>query len=382
MKSETGCAPGSTTWAILVAVLPVMLASPPVAVNQSVDPFTFFQPSVTLDPDDHRQLDSGAPITRILPSEDREIAIFAAVRVDADNDRLLAWMRKVEQLKKSSYVLAIGRFSDPPRIEDLAGLRLDEEDLSEALSCRPRNCGLKLSGDEMRQLQRAVAAAGHDWKPALQLAFRGVVLQRVKTYLTDGQSAVPPYENDGNPVWPDKRFRLVLAHSTFLTARAPAFVEQLQNYPALSSSDVESFVYWAKERLAGKAIISATHVNILRGRQPDAPGVLVAGKQLFATHYINAALGITAMVGGPPAPGRYLVYLNRSDVDALGGMFGGVVRWFVERRVKAEAAEVLQGLRRRLESGDPQTQESGVTMPLRLAPGIRQVASEGTIGRP
>ena len=46
------------------------------------------------------------------------------------------------------------------------------------------------------------------------------------------------------------------------------------------------------------------------------------------------------------------MYVNRSQVDVLHGMFAGIIRWFMQRRLKAEAANVLQGLRRRLESGE------------------------------
>jgi hypothetical protein len=56
---------------------------------------------------------------------------------------------------------------------------------------------------------------------------------------------------------------------------------------------------------------------------------------------------------GEPGGPNYLVYVNRSQVDVLHGMFAGIIRWFMQRRLKAEAATVLQGLRRRLESGEP-----------------------------
>ena len=66
----------------------------------------------------------------------------------------------------------------------------------------------------------------------------------------------------------------------------------------------------------------------------------------------NASLGLTAIMRG--SDGRnYLVYLNRSEVDVLGGFFGGLVRMVVGRRLKAEASDVLRGLRNRLESGEP-----------------------------
>jgi hypothetical protein len=94
-------------------------------------------------------------------------------------------------------------------------------------------------------------------------------------------------------------------------------------------------------------------VSIVRGYDPDLPDVLVAGKEIFSTHYVNASLGVTALMRGDLGGSNYLVYVNRSEVDMLHGMFGGLIRWFMQRRLKAEAANVLQGLRRRLESGEP-----------------------------
>ena len=37
----------------------------------------------------------------------------------------------------------------------------------------------------------------------------------------------------------------------------------------------------------------------------------------------------------------------------LRGRLAGIIRWYMQRRLKAEAANVLEGLRRRLESGEP-----------------------------
>ena len=336
---------------LLLALQTVL--SPPA----SVDPFAFFRPSVAMTDDDRRQLDRGASIARILPGQDREVAVFAAVAVDIDGDRLVQWMRRIEELKKSSYVLAIGRFSDPPRIEDLAGLALDDEELSAARQCRPGDCALKLSEAEMRELRRAADEARAGWKPALQQAFRQMILRRVRTYLAQGQSALGPYEDGERPVFPGARLTALVGHATFLD-HLPSFATYLDEYPRLHMPSVESFLYWSKERLARRATIGVTHVSIVRSTAPGAPDVLVAGKQIFTTRYVNASLGVTALIRGEPGHHAYLAYLNRSDVDVLGGTFGGIVRWFVQRRVKAEAADVLVGLKHRLESGQPDPRPS------------------------
>jgi hypothetical protein len=53
------------------------------------------------------------------------------------------------------------------------------------------------------------------------------------------------------------------------------------------------------------------------------------------------------------AQSRYFVYVNETEVDLLGGFFGGLIRAIIERQLKGEAVAVLTGLRKRLESGPP-----------------------------
>ncbi len=47
------------------------------------------------------------------------------------------------------------------------------------------------------------------------------------------------------------------------------------------------------------------------------PERFVAWLQIFATHYLDACLGVTALVRDPETARSYLVYVNRSDVDLL-----------------------------------------------------------------
>ena len=68
--------------------------------------------------------------------------------------------------------------------------------------------------------------------------------------------------------------------------------------------------------------MSVTHVTIARNPStPDSPLVAVAGMQVFATHYYQGSLGLTYLIGNGP---RYLVYVNRTELDVLGGFFGGI----------------------------------------------------------
>jgi hypothetical protein len=331
-----------------------LIAALEVPATTAGDPFTFFQPSLRLSAIDRRQLDQGRAIARIVPSNPSDVAVFAAVPIDIDGDRLVAWTRRIEELKKSSYVLTIGRFSDPPRIEDLAPLSLDDDDLSAVRACQPGHCALKLTAVEMTELQRVTAAAGQDWKSMAQRTFRAIVLQRVNAYLSGGRVALPPYaDHRGSEVSPATAFASLLSQSVYLSQRLPEFVEHLTRNPQKPMPAVESLVYWSKEHIVRKPIISATHVSILRNIDDGMVDAAVIGDEIFSTHYVNASFSVTAIIRGEPGSPNYLAYLNRTQVDVLDGMFGGLVRSAAQRRLKHDAVDVLRERRMRLESGLP-----------------------------
>jgi len=320
------------------------------------DPFAFLRPMVAVTGPERQRLASGEPVARIVPARDHEVTAFAAVRVDVEPDRLIAWMRQIAVLKQSRRVLAIRRFSDPPQLDDLVGLTLDDSDREAIRQCRPGRCDIKLSAAEMTRLQHA-DITGTDGAAALDLAFRELLLERVRVYATGGRAALGDLHDRRRPVSLGAHFGTLVSRTPFLVDGFPQFTEYLLRYPQAPPSDIESFFYWSKEALGGKPIISIIHVAILNGRDGAQPDVLVAGAGLLATHYVTASIGLTALVTGPDGV-RYLVYVNRSDIDMLGGVWGGVVRAMMERRLKAEASGVLRTLRTRLESGDPPPSET------------------------
>ena len=86
--------------------------------------------------------------------------------------------------------------------------------------------------------------------------------------------------------------------------------------------------------------------------------MLVAGKQLFATHYVEGGLGLTLVTRDGANGEPYLVYVNRSQLDLLRGFFGGLARGVLESRLKRHAPQIVRGLRTRLESGTPRVRKS------------------------
>jgi hypothetical protein len=183
------------------------------------------------------------------------------------------------------------------------------------------------------------------------------VLERVRAFSLNGHAALSDYADHRDPVSPQATFSALMRQFPFLQEHFPDFVKRFDPVTGAAPSSVESFAYWSKEQFDAKPVISATMVHIFRGDDDTTPGALVVSTQIFATHYVNGSVSVTALVRDHPGSQLYLAYLNRSDLDVLSGLWGGLVRMVLERRLKAEAPGVLETLRARLETGPPSAQK-------------------------
>lgn len=319
------------------------------------DPFAFFHPDVTVDAADRERLDRGDVVVRVLPSRDGQLSVFASSRLDAPAEALVTWTRAIAELKQSKFVRAVRRFSDPPVLEDLDALVLDEGDVEAVRQCRVGDCGVKLERHELESLR--AATAGPEWRAAIQQEFRRVVLNRVNAYRSEGLAGLAPSVDRRDGLQPKDAFAAILAASPYLRDRLPGIGSRLMDYPRVDVPGVESFFYWSKDQYStGKGVISVTHVDVVRPDAVGAPAVLVLGKEIFATHYRTGSLGVTAVVHDPVFDQRYLVYINRSQVDLLHGLFGGLKRKLIEGRLASESESFVRLVRTRLESGAPAVQ--------------------------
>ena len=109
------------------------------------------------------------------------------------------------------------------------------------------------------------------------------------------------------------------------------------------------FFYWSTESFGLKPVTGVTHVSLYV--QPGR--AVIASKQIYASHYFDASMGLTAALDDDREasdPGMYLVYLNRSRIDLLGGFFGGLRRTFLGGRLRDGMRKNLAEAVRKLES--------------------------------
>ena len=270
------------------------------------------------------------------------MAIFAATRIGADPATLVAAATDIAGLKKSSFVTAIQRLSEPPRLSDFDSLTLDQHDLDVLTTCEVGKCSFKLAAIEIEALKRG--RYGDAGGERITAALRRVMLERARAYEAAGLAALPPIANRSRPWYLHDVLAAAQAQSPRLLRAAP-LSSWLRDEPAADGA-IDSFLYWSKEQFgAGKPVILITGVGI---HQPDDGTAIVVGKQIFGSRYTNGALSMIAITTDPSGA-RYLVYLNRTTVDVLGGMFGGIKRSMLESRLAAELPELIGRLRDRLE---------------------------------
>ena len=313
-----------------------------IAAVGAADPFALLAPRVTLSDRERAALARGDVVVQTPPGHEGQVATFAATRTSADADTLVAAARDIAALKKSSFVLAIRRFSDPPRLSDLDELVLSERDVSALAACEVGRCSFKLAAIEIETLKRSRYGDRHGER--ITNAFRQILLDRVRAYASAGIAALPPIANRSTSWRLDDEFSALQAQSPRLL-QAPPLGAWLRDHRREEGDPIESFLYWSQEYYgSGKPVIAVTHLGILR----DSRGAMVVGKQIFASRYMNGALSLIALITDRTGT-RYLIYLNRSTVDLLDGLFGGVARALLESRLSSEIPEMILKLRDRLE---------------------------------
>jgi hypothetical protein len=321
-------------------------------------PFAFFEPTVRISAAEQRTLDAGDVVVRTLGSDEGHLAFFAAARLKTGPDALIEWTRAIDELKRGPNVIAVGRFSDDVADTDLDQLSLEEGEIDALKRCRGTSCDFKFAASEIAQLQAALRVAGADWRGAAQREFRRILIGRVRLHRDRGLLALPPYADHGGRMSVGQAFSAMTARSPYLTQAFPDIVNALVAPRRTGAPERDAFYYWSRDRYgAGKTVVTVTYVRLLRS-QGAAPQAIAVSTQLYASHYVDGALGVTAVVCDV-LTSCYLAYVNRTRVDLLGGVFGGLKRAVIEGRMESDGPALMREVRRRLESGRPAADGGG-----------------------
>jgi hypothetical protein len=270
----------------------------------------------------------------------KELAFAGIVHVKAPASLLIQDFRNIETFRKGAAVLKVKKISDPPTENDFKELTLPENDLKALKKCKPGKCDVKLSRKMLEEFRSKGATKANEM-------YREMLLDYVQDYLAGGNSKLIEYLDEKKPVRVVDEFQNLLGSSPYLKITQPELFTFLQAYKKSSLQHAENFLYWSKERIAFRDVITTTHVTIY---SPDASKSVFASKQIYASHYFNASLALTFLFSDPDGRGFYLMYVNRSRTDMLGGIFSSVKRSMAKNKSSAALKENLALVKQRLEA--------------------------------
>lgn len=304
--------------------------------------------------DDLTALEAGRAVAKLLPSNDkRELAVSGVVRIHAPADQCFVAFRKGLTSKSNQAIQQIGAFSDPPRIEDLEGLTLDGREIDDIRKCAARDCRLKMSAELIARFHAEVDWASPDYQRQATQLFRQMLLEYVRDYLARGDAALMEYDDKNRIVRLSDEQHSLLEADVYANYAAPEFVNYLKSFPRKGAPAVENLIYWSKVKFGFKPVVTVTHAAVYR-RGESAPQVLVALEQIYANHYFDSSLGLVAFLNFPSPAVKdysYMLYTNRSRVDAFNGIFGELKRSVIENSAVNELRSFLDDRRARLEDG-------------------------------
>jgi len=301
----------------------------------------FMRSAIGFDDAQIASVEAGKVVTRQLPAADKaEVAAFGAVRVAGDRAALLR--RIAAQMgthPRSGAVLEMGRFSRPPRLEDLAGLTLDESDLAAIRECRPGDCGIKLARSGMERIHREVDGKAADASSRATQVLKETLVDFTSAYMRGGTAEMTTYVDKEQPLDATAEFGKILTASPYLVEYAPELHRYAEAYPRASLTGARDDFYWCKDKYAPKPTVSVFHVVVWSDPQRDF--AVVVSKRIYASHYFRAGVELLAVVDAPGG-GVYLMDLYRARIDPPTGMLAGAIMGKIRGGIEHAVGENLR----------------------------------------
>ena len=289
---------------------------------------------------DFSALQLNEPVVHSIPTSDKaEIAVSGLVNIRAAADEFLRSYRESMTRKSNAAILEIGAFGNQPSLADLETLTLEPRDIEDLKECVVGECQIKLSTAMIERFRKEIDWTAADCAARVTNLFRQMLFEYVKDYRARGQAALIEYN--------DKRDQVSLAEEQRALDAAPSYVNESIKDSKAGLQLLEDTLVWSKIKFGLKPVIAINHILIYKRNSEVGPQVLISSKQIYANHYFNASLALTAFVRVPE--GAYLVYENRSRADGLEGPFGKIKRGVVEKKAVEGLRAILEQSKASLE---------------------------------
>jgi hypothetical protein len=294
------------------------------------EPYTFFQQYIGLNDDQIASIEQGKAVAQVLPTPaPSEVVVFGAVHINATPDDYLRVAQNLENLRRLPNYLGIRQFSSPPRLSDLEGFVLDDEDVKDLKNCRPGKCQLQLPTESMEEFQKSVNWSVPDAAGQVNRLAQKMALEELARYQKDGNRALGTYYDKQDPLHIVDQFESLLNESGSMAHYLPDLQHYLIGYPEAQLPNSESLFYWERVKFGLKPTLRMNQMVIYRGSQASSEVDSVAIKQLYASHYFQTALDLSVCArdsSRPAEKGFYLITVKGSRQAGLTGPKGAIIR--------------------------------------------------------
>ena len=311
--------------------------------------------AATLSDADVATLDRGRPVNKVLAAKNAaEIYLLGVIHVSSTPAAYIQRVTDPSQLMSLPGYRGVGVIGESSTAAELGGFTLEPDDVEDLRACRVTDCAVQLPAGQMPAARAAArhtipATAAH----LLNTQFREMALDLVRQYRARGNAALPVYHDESRPASVDDHFRALMLRVEGLSLLPPAIVRVMLDYPqAEMPPAAQSLFYWERVVFGLKPTLRVTHALAYGPAAASGLACAVAIKQIYASHYLRAALDFSACVPAPERDGRpgfYLVALKASQQEGVTGFTGSLVRRIVVSRARTALDGSLTRIKNALE---------------------------------
>ncbi len=264
---------------------------------------------------------AGETVTKILETDTQhEVGIFSIAKINVSKELFIRRYQEKGMNLETAAANSWGIIKIPPQIEDLTNITLPKEDIADLKTCTPGNCKVKAPLEAINNINQLDANAPDFEESANQLLQLDTV-DYLNRYLKGGNRMLVEYSDKKKPVRLTEQFQGLLKASSYLQRYVPELYAYLEEFPNSQLAHAEDIFIWLKEDFNNKKMrpnLSINHMVLYRPQGSDG-NPIVALKQLYASHYFEASLGLTVVFEDSQGNGTslYVINVNRVRVDVL-----------------------------------------------------------------
>lgn len=321
----------------------------PVLAETPGDVEAFLKEKLGLKAGEIAAIEKGEPFASFADaSDDREVALFGVVRLDAPAPFIGENYRKILIENHREDRVGPGFFSDPPLPEDVKAFSLPAGDLEDLRDCKVGDCKVKLFREDIESLHDGFDWSSGDVQAQVDERMRRDVLGLVDDYRKKGDAAIPDYADKKQFMNSAKGFDFLLQESDLLFEYLPDFYGSIRTYPEGRIEGADDFIFWTVEDPGSslKKTVFLTHAFLFpTSTEEGRPAYAVSLKKLFASHYYYASLQSFTLVDHSEegVPKTYALILDRSLFD---GKLGGLKKKMLRDGLRKNLEKELLGVQR------------------------------------